>query len=85
MVSEYLLNQKEAEKSIDRLGDKLSGKLLKDMFASKDREQFARDLLTPIIENEVSKRRAIQLPSDEQMVVGLREVLEEIAAEQDQA
>jgi len=85
MVSEYLLNQKEAEKSIDRLGDKLSGKLLKDMFASKDREQFARDILTPIIENEVSKRRAIQLPSDEQMVVGLREVLEEIAAEQDQA
>jgi len=85
MVSEYLLNQKEAEKSIDRLGDKLSGKLLKDMFASKDREQFARDILTPIIENEASKRRAIQLPSDEQMVVGLREVLEEIAAEQDQA
>ena len=84
MVSEYLLNQKETEKSVDKLGEILSGKILKDMFASNDRKQFARDLLIPIIENEVSKRRAIQLPSNEQMVAGLREVLEEIAMEQEE-
>lgn len=81
MVSEYLLNQKEAEKSVDKLGEKLTGKLLKDMFASTDRKLFARNLLTPIIENEVSKRHSIQLPSDDQMIAGLRTVLEDISEE----
>ncbi len=81
MVSEYLLNQKETEKSVDKLSDKLTGKLLKDMFASEDRKEFARNSLIPIIENEVSKRRTIQLPSDEQMIAGLRCILEEAAEE----
>lgn len=81
MVSEYLLNQKEAEKSVDKLSEELTGKLLKDMFASTDRKLFARNLLAPIIENEVSKRRSIQLPSNQQMVAGLRTVLEDIANE----
>ena len=81
MVSEYLLNQKEAEKSVDKLSEELTGKLLKDMFASADRKLFARNLLAPIIENEVSKRRSIQLPSNQQMVAGLRTVLEDIANE----
>lgn len=81
MVSEYLLNQKETEKSVDKLSEELTGKLLKDMFASADRKLFARNLLAPIIENEVSKRRSIQLPSNQQMVAGLRTVLEDIANE----
>lgn len=79
MVSEYLLNQKEAEKTVDKLGEELTGKLLKDMFASKDRKAFARNLLMPFIEHEVAKRRAVQLPSNDQMVEGLRKVLEDIA------
>lgn len=81
MVSEYLLNQKEAEKSVDKLSEELTEKLLKDMFASADRKLFARNLLAPIIENDVSKRRSIQLPSNQQMVAGLRTVLEDIANE----
>lgn len=85
MVSEYLLNQKEAEKSVDKLSDVLTGKLLKDMFASMDLKAFARDLLTPIIEKEVSMRSIIQLPSDEQMIKGLKTVLEEIGEEANSA
>lgn len=81
MVSEYLLNQKEAEKSVDRLGEELTGKLLKDMFASEDRELFARNILIPIIEKEASKRQSVQLPTDEQMIAGLRKVLEDISEE----
>ena len=80
-VSEYLLNQKETEKSVDKLSDKLTGKLLKDMFASEDQKEFARNILIPIIENETAKRRTIQVPSDEQMIAGLRCVLEEAAEE----
>lgn len=79
MAIDYLLNQKEAEKSVDRLGEKLDGKLLKDMFACSDRKVFARKLLAPIIENEVAKRKKIYAPTDEQMDIGLKEVLEEIS------
>ncbi len=79
MVIDYLLNQKEAEKAVDNLGKEISGKILKDMFASDDRKAFARKLLTPIIENEGAKRVKIRVPTNEQMSVSLKEVLEEIS------
>lgn len=78
MASEYLLNKKEVEKSIDKLGEKLSGELLKDMFSSNNRELFARNLSTPIIEKEISKRSIIKLPTEEQMIAELRIILEDI-------
>lgn len=79
MASEYLLNNKEAEKSVDRLKDKLEGKILKDMYASSDREKFARNLLTPIIEREVKQREVIHSLSSEQVISGIRSTLEEIS------
>lgn len=79
MAGEYLLNQKEAEKCADRLQDQLSGKMLKDMYASGDRHAFARKLLTPIIEQQVESRPVIHAVTQEDMVEGVREVLEEIA------
>lgn len=78
LANDYLLNQKEAEKCVDRLREILDGKKLKDMFASSDRRMFARDMLTPIIEKEVSKRKKISLPTNELMVSAVREILEEI-------
>lgn len=78
MASEYLLSNKEAEKSVDKLKDKLDGKTLKDMFASGDREQFARNLLTPIVEKETSKREVIHNLTTEQMTNSVKVVLEEI-------
>jgi hypothetical protein len=79
MASEYLLSQKEAEKSVDRLRNKLDGKTLKNMYASDDRKKFARDLLTPVIEKETIRRPVIHAPTQNQMLAGIREVLEEIA------
>lgn len=79
LSSDYLLSQKEAEKSIDKLAEKLTGKMLKDMFASNDRKKYARDLLVPIIENETKKRKFISAVSDEQMSRSLKEVLEDIS------
>lgn len=79
LAVDYLLNQKEAEKAVDRLGEKLGGKILKDMFASKDRKKFAKELVTPIVENEVSKRKHIQELTAEEMTRGLKEVLEDIS------
>lgn len=79
LAQDYLLNQREAEKVVDRLGEKLDGKLLKDMFASNDRRKFAKKLLVPIIENETKKRKFVAAVSNEQMAHSLRTVLEQMA------
>ncbi|MDR0682313.1 MAG: hypothetical protein LBG15_10780 [Dysgonamonadaceae bacterium] len=80
-AEDFLLNQSEAEHIVDKLKEKLTGKTLKDMFESKNRKKFAHNLLVGSVENEVSKRQYIKLPSDLEMINGLREVLEEISDE----
>lgn len=79
LAEDYLLNKKEAENIIDKLKDKLTGKLLKDMFASSNRERFANDILEPLVEKEVKIRKLIKVPSVVEMSNGLREVLEELS------
>lgn len=81
LAEDYLLNKKEAENIIDKLKDKLTGKLLKDMFASSGRERFANNILEPLVEEEVKKRKVIKVPSVIEMSNGLREVLEELSDE----
>lgn len=80
LAEEYLLNKKEAENIIDRLQDELTGNVLKDMFASSNREKFAKNMLKPLIKKEVKKRKVIKLPSDVQMINGLFVVLEELSS-----
>ena len=79
LAEDYLLNKKEAEKIIDKLGNKLTGSLLKDMFASYNKDLFAENLLRPLIENQIKNRKVIKMPSDDQMIYGLRMALEELA------
>lgn len=81
MAEDYILNGIEAEKIVDKLSMALNGKMLKDMHASKDRMQYAMNTLKPLIEEQVSKRHHIELPSDEKMRATLREILETIADE----
>ena len=85
VANDYMLNQKEAEKCVDRLSEKLTGKVLKDMFASDDRASFARSLIVPIVEKRAFQREFIRLPDNEQMVESLKTVLEEIADEEEAA
>lgn len=78
-AEDYLLNQKEAQNIIDNIKDVLTGGTLKDMFACSDRVKFANNLLIDYVENEVKKRKNIDIPSSREMRTSLREVLEEIA------
>ena len=78
LSEEYLLNSKEAEQAVNQLQSILTGGLLKDMFASSNREEFAKNLLTPIMDKIVSDRKIIHMPSNDQMIVALKDVLEEI-------
>lgn len=79
MATNYLLNKTEAEHIVDSLKTELTGKTLKDMYASANRESFATKLLKPHIEKEVKKRKKISIPTDESLQKSLREVLEEMA------
>lgn len=79
LATDYLLNQAEAESVVDALKDELTGGTLKDMFASSNRNAFAKKLLVKHIEKEVKKRKRIVMPSDEAMKNSLRAVLEEMA------
>ena len=79
MCQEYLLNQKEAENVVDSLKHELTGGTLKDMYASGNREAFAKDLLTPLMDKIIARRQVIHMPTNEQMVESLKEVLEKLA------
>ena len=78
LSEEYLINSKEAEQAVNQLQSILTGGLLKNMFASSNREEFAKNLLTPIMDKIVSDRKIIHMPSNDQMIVALKDVLEEI-------
>jgi hypothetical protein len=58
--------------------------MLKDMYASSDRSEYARNLLIPIIENEVKKRKYVGKVTNKQMVRSLKEVLEDISDHMDE-
>ena len=77
-AEEYLLTKNEGEKIVDSLTATLSGKFLRDMFASKDREEFARNALIPIIEKQVEKRKHIDMPNKSSIYDVTIELLEDI-------
>ena len=79
LAEDYLLNSHEGEKAIDALADRLDGKKLMEMYASSDKHLFARNMLTPIIENTISRRPTVPEISDLQATNALRSVLEEMA------
>ena len=71
----FILNKDETEQIADELSRKLDGNTLKDMYASKDRQQFAYDLIAEIAEPVVESREHIYLPSTEEYISGLKKVL----------
>lgn len=77
--ADYLLSEDETKHFVESLSERLNGKVLKDMFASKDREKFAEGLAIPLAETEVSKRRQIKGNIDDVIEEGLVEALKEIA------
>lgn len=81
LAEEYLTTQDGAEDIVEELQSMLTGGMLKDMYASSDRDAFARELLEPEFERELYARKYIVLPDAQEMQSGLRMVLEEIEDE----
>lgn len=83
IATDYLLSQDEGERVSVLLQNKIDGKLLKDMFASKDRKAFAAKVIEPIIAEEANNREKVVMPSAEEYTEALITVLEAIGAESD--
>lgn len=79
MAEDYLLTLDEVKEIVDMLKDKLSGNMLKDMFASSNHKAFAKNLLTKDVKAVVKKRKKVKPPSNAELQSTLRIVLEEIA------
>ena len=72
---DFLITESES-KQILKL---ITSSKLKDMYASNNRPKFARELLESCAESVVRKRKKISLPSTQDYVRGLRNVLEKVA------
>ena len=72
---DYLLNETETQKLVQKLAKKLDGGKIRDMYASNNRNEFARNLLKNFTEDVVKSRKKIYLPSTQDYINGLRNVL----------
>lgn len=69
LCSEYLIDKEEGVRITEALQKQLasSSRTLKDMYASENRKDFARNLLEPLFAEEISHRPEIVLPTEEQL------------------
>ena len=67
MCDEYLLSEEEAQKVAENLSKKLDEDMFKDMYQSKEPQEFIRNVLDPLFTEAVSDRENIELPSEEEM------------------
>lgn len=74
----FLLGKAEADLFLDALKATDLPDLLRRMYASPDRELFARQFLVPMVESVIHSRRRIALPSDEQLLKGVGKLVERL-------
>jgi hypothetical protein len=67
LCEDYLITKEEGDAIAKKLKSLLVGDILKDMHASENREEFARNLLDPLFLEQASKRDKITMPTEEEM------------------
>ena len=84
MAEEYLLNEEEVGKVIEKLNQSIDTNKLKDMFSSSNREVYAREvILRPIFNETTENRTVIELPTEDEYQEELIDVMEEIYDEEE--
>lgn len=76
LAQEYLLDEEEVNLVLEDLNVQLVQDKLLQMFASKDRKQFADELLREIIDKIVRLRTRILIPENSDFMEGLGRILE---------
>ena len=77
---DYLLNEEEAKQAINNFSKKDVPEILRNMFASSSREKYISNRLINIIEPIVEKRPKIKLPTNQEIIDNMGEVIEEMVA-----
>jgi len=75
LAVDYVINQTEAEKIMESLANITDSNFIKEMFASDNRNYFAREKLEPLFEDVAKNRKKIILPSEEQVLRELESTL----------
>ena len=78
LCGDYLINEEEGTHIAEALKGELIGDVLKDMYASEDRTQFARDLMEPLFVAETSLRSPIVVPTTEDLRYQMKQMLQGI-------
>lgn len=74
LAFEYLLSEKEIEIIIGELKSlDLKSKMM-DMYASSNRQEYARKLLKTLIEEEVKSRKKVKLPKDQDLLEEIKKL-----------
>ena len=78
LCGEYLIDEEEGSRIAESLKGVLVGDVLKDMYASENRNQFARELIEPLFVNETVQRSAIVVPTTEELRYHIKQMLQGI-------
>lgn len=70
---DYLVTEDEANAVVEVFSKQMTDKAYKDMYQSKDRKQYVRNMLEPMFETEIAKRAPIEEPSEEELRAYLKE------------
>lgn len=78
LCGDYLINEEEGNRLVDNLDSVLIGDVLKDMYASDNRNKFASDLIEPLFIEEVKAREKIITPTEEELRYSMKDNLKGI-------
>ena len=78
LCGDYLINEEEGTHIAEALKGELIGNVLKDLYASEDRTQFARDLMEPLFVAETALRSPIIVPTTEDLRYQMKQMLQGI-------
>lgn len=78
LASDYLLNEQEAKIVIEKIQSLDLPDLLRDMYASSNRRDFAKNKIEPMMEQIAKNRSRVKLPSNQQLVTATSHVIEEL-------
>ena len=74
---EYLLTENEVYSILPKLKERLTASELKDMFASSDKNNYARSLILDSVSAIINSRQFIKCPSEEEIIIGARYLIED--------
>lgn len=84
LAQDYLISEKEGNEISKKIERAFDQKTIKEMYASHNRPKFAQNILVRIIEEVLSKRKHIELPTSEEMLNEMTIIVSEVVSEMEQ-